>query len=545
MSSPLNYFGSEFNWAVRQEVHAGASLARRALRKLTRENAKAVIIGGGGLIGQPFFDADISSWTRGQIPTILWGAGHNSHDIYAVDKRQPGFEEYGQLRQFNLVGIRDYNAGFTWVPCPSCMNPRLDERGNSSFGTLFLLHRDLRSDKEMISSIVSQSSDDARIVFNDCSSQAFVEAICSARRIVTNSYHAAYLGTLAKKPVVAIGGGSKMLTLKHQVPIAQTGCWTDAFSEAEVHEAALEECRDANRDFCHRVKALIGNQSKASVRRYVPDPIRERMADELASDRAFPAIVKNRVPKIIHFIFGLSPDFGGKPFNVMHKVAVRSAIEKIKPEEVFFHHHYKPESPSFRDVEGLLSMNKIVIPHEFKGRKLNHFAHKADITRMSILKEMGGIYLDLDTITVKPFDDMLDSSFSIGLQIGHKVDGLCNAVMLAAPNDGFLVDWLNSYERFSDKTWDQFSVQLPYVMWRSGFWTINVQPHDRFHWPSWDDQSMKLMFEENHSFDNAVCHHLWESYSYKKYFVHSDEAGLSDWIRNGRSTYSRLASRYI
>lgn len=546
LSSPLNYFRSEFKWAIRQEIHAGKSLPRRALRKVLRESAEAIVIGGGGLIGQPFFESDISSWTREVVPTVLWGAGHNSHNVHSVDASPPGLEEYGQLKHFDLIGVRDSNAGFTWVPCASCMDSRLNIHASQRLGTLFVLHRDMKRDRNQIERIVSQSRDDTvTIIFNDCSESQFLESICSARKIVTNSYHAAYLGTLMQKPVVAIGGGSKMLMMRHKVPTADAGAWTGAFAQVEIHHSALQESRDANSDFCRRVSEMIGLQSKQRTRRYVPDPIRERIADEASSGKSFPAVLKRKVPKVIHFIFGLSPDFGGKPFNVMHKIAVLSAIEKIRPEEVFFHYHYKPNSPSFLEIENLVTLKKIDLPSEFMGRKLTHFAHKADITRMGILKELGGIYLDLDTITVKPFEDMLDSSFSIGLQIVGKVDGLCNAVMISAPNDPFLSSWLDHYARFSDKTWDQFSVQLPYVMWRSGHWSVNVQPHDRFHWPSWDEVGLRLMFEENHVFQNAVCHHLWESYSYAKYFKSSDPEAVLNWIRVGKSTYCRLARPYV
>jgi mannosyltransferase OCH1-like enzyme len=47
------------------------------------------------------------------------------------------------------------------------------------------------------------------------------------------------------------------------------------------------------------------------------------------------------------------------------------------------------------------------------GRPLYHVAHKADVVRLQALKETGGIYLDLDTISVKTIDRLLDHPFAM------------------------------------------------------------------------------------------------------------------------------------
>ena len=40
------------------------------------------------------------------------------------------------------------------------------------------------------------------------------------------------------------------------------------------------------------------------------------------------------VPQIVHFIFGLKPNFGGKPFSLVHYAAVRSAYLVLRPERM-------------------------------------------------------------------------------------------------------------------------------------------------------------------------------------------------------------------
>jgi hypothetical protein len=42
-----------------------------------------------------------------------------------------------------------------------------------------------------------------------------------------------------------------------------------------------------------------------------------------------PPNTATRMPRIAHFIFGLSPDFGNKPFSLVHYLAIRSAHDRL------------------------------------------------------------------------------------------------------------------------------------------------------------------------------------------------------------------------
>ncbi|QPC94593.1 hypothetical protein [Mesorhizobium sp. INR15] len=163
---------------------------------------------------------------------------------------------------------------------------------------------------------------------------------------------------------------------------------------------------------------------------------------------------------------------------------------------------------------------------------------------MALLDELGGIHLDLDTITVASFDPLLDCPFAIGVQGLSRIDGLCNAVMVAKPKRAFVQNWLDSYSRFTGQ-WDRFSVRLPYVMWRSGRWDVHVEPFDSFHWPTWRSGGLIALFERDFVFPNARCHHLWESQSYPRYFSGKTDEQIVAEIDNGNSTFSRLAKPYV
>jgi hypothetical protein len=550
LSSPYTYFRSSHPHSLRLEVHLPADRVRgrlkRALFRRVRDRAQAIIVGGGGLLGNDYFRDDLRFWTDGPAPAILWGAGHNAHDPMGIAQIFPDETQYAQLIPFSSIGLRDQGPGFAWVPCASCMHPGLSTRPSRTGPTLFVLHRDLRHKPDQLSTLLVAAPADREVIFNDDTAEAIFGKLGSAGQVVTNSFHAAYWATLLQKPVVAIGGGTKVGLLKHPVPLADNVSWPDIIRTAPLYPNALEECRDRNSDFnAHVVREFTGGRGRIRLRPAERNPVAERNTDFSGVKQALPAMIAAKVPKVIHFVFGLSADFGGRPFNIMHMLAVRSAAERFRPEQMFFHHEFEPDNAFFREVKSLLTLMPTKAPTRTSGNAPGHFAHPVDIVRLQTLKEFGGVYLDLDTITVASLDPLLSSSFTIGLQGKTPLEGFGNAVMAAAPQDPFVTAWLARYDDLAAAPGDCSSVQLPYLMWRSGKFSANVKDYDYFHWPYCDDPGLRMMFEEDHIFDRALLHHLWEKKSFPKYFADESLAEATRRVRNMGSTYSRLADVYL
>ena len=55
-----------------------------------------------------------------------------------------------------------------------------------------------------------------------------------------------------------------------------------------------------------------------------------------------------------------------------------------------------PTGPWWDLIVPHLTLIKTIAPDEIYGRKLEHFAHKADVLRLLAMKHTGGIYLDID-----------------------------------------------------------------------------------------------------------------------------------------------------
>lgn len=275
------------------------------------------------------------------------------------------------------------------------------------------------------------------------------------------------------------------------------------------------------------------------------------------------------VPNVLHFIFGLSENFGGKPFSFSHYMAIRSAIIVNKPDDVIFHYQYEPSGEYWDMIRGQMTLNKVEAPSEIHGNKLFHVAHKADIIRLQALYKTGGIYLDVDTISIKPLDIFRQHSFAIGQELEQPVEytlkekvkkmirhatlrpfrvniaGLCNAVMLAEPGAPFIEHWLESYKTFrsngNDHYWGEHSVLVPYRLSKEHPELVHKISPFAFHFPIHNATGLQLLFEKSTVFPKAYVHHLWESASWDKYLKHLN----IEVVRTKNTTYNLLARKYL
>ena len=191
----------------------------------------------------------------------------------------------------------------------------------------------------------------------------------------------------------------------------------------------------------------------------------------------------------------------------------------------------------------MATLRKIEAPAEIFGRTLHHYAHRADVLRLSVLKEEGGIYLDIDTICLRPFTDLLGHSCVMGRQGGR---GLCNAVILSEPEGHFIRAWLEQYRTFRskghDKYWDEHSVRLPNRMARDPQFRphIKVLPKRAFFFPLWGQMRHLFQSGDLGQFRQSYCIHYWESMTHQQLAKITPENAVA-----GDSNYARFVRRVL
>jgi hypothetical protein len=120
------------------------------------------------------------------------------------------------------------------------------------------------------------------------------------------------------------------------------------------------------------------------------------------------------IPRNAHFVW-LGPDF-----SFVHLLAVASAVKSGGFSRVTVHHtDVLDASPAFREAVGLDRVHaERLMPEallELAGASalvdtyhaLESPASRSNLLRVALLFERGGVYLDTDTVTVRPFDALL------------------------------------------------------------------------------------------------------------------------------------------
>lgn len=223
------------------------------------------------------------------------------------------------------------------------------------------------------------------------------------------------------------------------------------------------------------------------------------------------------IPKQIHYVFGFDENFCNKPLSYFHFWNVLSA-KKYNPEyEIILHYIYEPIDNEWWDkIRQLCHINKINAS-DINRLPFKYTEHKVDLFRIQHLYNTGGIYFDLDVICLKPMDNFLSKSCVMGLEHGNdQIIGLCNAVILSEPRSDFLKIWIADFLSDYREQWEYNCVRMPYALYKKHPNLLHVEPISSFFKFSWDDQGKKQLFNENHSFDDCYCVHLWEHKNYSE-----------------------------
>lgn len=255
-----------------------------------------------------------------------------------------------------------------------------------------------------------------------------------------------------------------------------------------------------------------------------------------------------RVPKILHYCFGMAEDFGGKPWSLMHYVCLRSAIEKINPETVMFFYEHEPRNEWWSLTKPFVTEVRIEAPREIFGRPLHSAAHRADIVRLLALIKHGGIYLDADVFVHRDFDPLLGYPTVLGEEGPDGQFGTANAVILAEPGSTFIARWLEQYKWFrggrdhTELFWSEHSVQLPFFMSRLFPDEITILNHLAFYWPLWVEPHIDWIFRSNNPIDTtqSFATHLWESKSWS--LIKDLTPGQ---VRSMDTNFARWAKPYV
>ncbi|KAK2074585.1 hypothetical protein P8C59_008780 [Phyllachora maydis] len=257
------------------------------------------------------------------------------------------------------------------------------------------------------------------------------------------------------------------------------------------------------------------------------------------------------IPNIVHFIFGLKnrrENPGAGTFGFLEYLALRSAIVSLEPDAIYLHYTYLSE-PASADPHAdpltnpwirRLARDITLVHHDpAPNAAATQYAHLSDTMRLRFLLEHGGIYLDIDSFALRPFDRLLHAppgrDVVLGAEGGNRW-GLCNAIMAARPNSTFVARWLASYAGVEPGRagWNYHSVILPKRLAEANPGEVCALAPDAFFWPTWTWRHVEWMHEaisadeagfwaesiRNNSgslFPNQVAYHAWNQMAWDRH----------------------------
>jgi len=248
-----------------------------------------------------------------------------------------------------------------------------------------------------------------------------------------------------------------------------------------------------------------------------------------------------QVPRRLHLIFGLAADFGGKPFGLVHHLVIKAAVHALRPAggRAVFYHAHEPQGLWWEASRRLLELRKVQAPTTIFGRHLRRFAHQADVLRLELLQQWGGVYMDMDILVISPLDALHRYELSMAHEGVEGTIGLGNALMLARPNASLLRVWYERYRGFSDAVWNGFSLRLPFELAQQMPESVHTVDYAKFYWPPWNPWGIAQLYRTQTCImaeQQAV--HLWETKVWQSLLGKL----TPEMVREGGTCFTRLAA---
>jgi len=178
----------------------------------------------------------------------------------------------------------------------------------------------------------------------------------------------------------------------------------------------------------------------------LPDAIKSSAIANLGP--LYPKDPVAEIPKVIHLLY-----FGETEFYNFHHRCVHSMIQYMPDYAIRIYNAKEPVGNKYWDdikKQSNVTVHKIDPPMFFDGFELKHFQYKADVVRLELLYEHGGVYLDLDMLIMRPFHEVFASGHSFYISEercgGNGGGALINAFLAAKPKNEFIKLWLNEFK---------------------------------------------------------------------------------------------------
>lgn len=270
-----------------------------------------------------------------------------------------------------------------------------------------------------------------------------------------------------------------------------------------------------------------------------------------------------RIPRIVHFVFGLRPQ--DEPFHLVHYLAIASCRAVVQPDEIVVHHHELPYGLYWDLARPLVTLRRVdrvrevlEFPYDDPVVARYSYAHEADFVRLDALAEHGGMYADIDTAFVAPVpDELWDAPAVIGREpdvrdprTGELRTSVSNALLMAEPGAAFVRRWRDRIAGALDGSWCAHSCFLADDLAREHPDEVRVEPERRFHAYGPTVEGLRALLVEPPASLSGVASvhlaaHLWWDEDRRDFSdVHARRI-TERWVRTSPSTYAAVVRHHL
>jgi hypothetical protein len=182
-----------------------------------------------------------------------------------------------------------------------------------------------------------------------------------------------------------------------------------------------------------------------------------------------------KIPNIVHLIW-----FGDeyKSLKFIEYLSIKSILNVLKPDKLKIHGDNQPRSEELwnelaRDPRTeWVHMQRPLIRYS-QNLTESPIQHIADIARLEVMYNEGGIYSDMDIIWVRPLDKY--RYYDVELVASNDITSYCNefpnsiqiGAFLAPPRSNFIKKWLKGYEKYHYFPGDYVAISMcePYKVY--------------------------------------------------------------------------------
>ena len=253
-------------------------------------------------------------------------------------------------------------------------------------------------------------------------------------------------------------------------------------------------------------------------------PFDDRLQSNLAYYLNKPIVASkpdDGIPNIVHMMYFTGAN--SREFSLINYLAVRAAHEIQKPDAINFYYNAEPiDNPHWEAIKSYVTLKQMNAPTEFEGVSLNDVPqYQADVVRLRVLLEFGGIYLDTDAILTKPLTEFLNNDCvmagfvgDISTQSRYPDHSFSAATILAKPKSEFIKMWLNKLaDGLQKNVWGWHVVCLPVEIYKENPELITLIDMKKFLPFDWFDT--RVLEEGGESIlseiaDSSIIH-MWDS----------------------------------